>query len=223
MKNKIQLLILTVFISAQGFAQVDKEQLALAISKADDANTEKLKEFIWKRKSDVSVGGQLKLTTITEFSFDDQGKLQAKLVDAESTVKQKPGLRGRAQQGAAEDKADYAGKALELSLAYTYMTKGQLLDFFSKATVTEKDGIIEATGENIYVQGDKLTIHVDAKTNLYLDKKFSSLLGKDPIDGEINYEKFSSGVNHGSTTVLNMPAQKMKIDAKNQDYSQRVK
>jgi hypothetical protein len=72
MKNKIQLLILTVFISAQGFAQVDKEQLALAISKADDANTEKLKEFIWKRKSDVSVGGQLKLTTITEFSFDDQ-------------------------------------------------------------------------------------------------------------------------------------------------------
>lgn len=223
MKSKIQLLILTVLISVVGFAQVDKEQLALAISKADDANTEKLKEFIWKRKSDVSIGGELKLTTITEFSFDDQGKIQAKLVDAESTVKQKPGLRGRAQQSAAEDKADYAGKALELSLAYTYMTKGQLLDFFSKATVTEKDGIIEATGENIYVQGDKLIIHIDKKTNLYLDKKFSSLLGKDPIDGEIKYEKFSSGVNHGSTTVLNMPAQKMKIDAQNQDYSQRVK
>jgi hypothetical protein len=48
-------------------------------------------------------------------------------------------------------------------------------------------------------------------------------LGKDPVDGEINYEKFSSGINHGSTTVLNMPAQKTKIDAKNQDYSQRVK
>jgi hypothetical protein len=118
---------------------------------------------------------------------------------------------------------DYVGKALELSLAYTFMTKGQLLDFFSKATVTEKDGILEATGENIYVQGDKLTILVDPKTNLYTKKIFSSLLGKDPVNGEINYEKFSSGVNHGSTTVLNMPAQKMKIDAKNQDYSQRVK
>jgi hypothetical protein len=43
------------------------------------------------------------------------------------------------------------------------------------------------------------------------------------VDGEINYEKFSSGVVHGSTTLLNMPAQKMKIEAKNQDYSQRVK
>ena len=203
--------------------QIDKDKLALDINKADEANTEKLKEYVWKRKSDVSVDGQVKLTTITEFSFDEQGKLQAKLVDAESSVEQKRGVRGRVQQGAAEDKADYAQKALELSLAYTFMTKGQLLDFFSKAAVTEKAGVIEAVGENIYVQGDKLTIHVDSKTNLYLDKKFSSLLGKDPVDGEIKYEKFSSGVNHGSATVLNMPAQKMKIDARNQDYSQRVK
>jgi hypothetical protein len=103
------------------------------------------------------------------------------------------------------------------------MSKGQLIDFFSKATVSEKDGVIEATGENVYVPGDKLTILVDKKTNLYTRKTFSSLLGKDPVSGEINYEKFSSGVNHGSGTALNMPAQKMKIDAKNQDYTQRVK
>ncbi len=145
------------------------------------------------------------------------------MVDAESSVKQKPGLRGKVQQSAAEDKMDYVGKALELSLAYTFMTKGQLLDFFTKATVAEKNGMIEATGENIYVKGDKLTLFLDAKTNLYTKKVFSSLLGTDPISGEINYEKFSSGINHGTTTILNMPAQKMKIDAKNQDYSQRVK
>jgi len=223
MKNRILLVIICLFLSSISFAQIDKDQLALAINKADEANTEQLKAFIWKRKSDVSIDGQLKLTTITEFSFDDQGKIQAKMVDAESSVKQKPGLRGKAQESAAEAKMDYVGKALELSLAYTYMTKGQLLDFFGKATVTEKEGMIEATGENIYVQGDKLTIWVDKKTNLYTKKVFSSLLGKDPINGEINYEKFSSGVNHGSTTMLNMPAQKMKIDAKNQDYSQRVK
>jgi hypothetical protein len=223
MKTKIQLLILISLVSSLAFAQVDKEQLALTISKADDANTEKLKAYIWKRKSDVSVGGEHKLTTITEFSFDEQGKLQAKMVDAESSVKQKPGLRGKVQQSAAEDKMDYVGKALELSLAYTFMTKGQLLDFFSKATVTEKDGVIEAIGTDIYVKGDKLTILVDKKTNLYTKKVFSSLLGKDAIDGQINYEKFSSGVNHGSTTTLNMPVQKMKIDATNQDYSQRVK
>ena len=203
-------------------AQTDKDQLAFAISTADEANTEQLKSYIWKRKSDVSIDGEVKLTTITEFSFDADGKLQAKIVDAESSVKQKRGLRGNMQEKAAEGKMDYVEKALELALAYTFMTKGQLLDFFAKAVVTETSGMIEATAEDVYVKGDKLTIQVDPATHLYLNKRFISLLGTDPIDGEINYEKFSSGVNHGSSTLLNMPAQKMKIDAQNQDYSQRV-
>ena len=203
-------------------AQIDKDQLALAINKADEANTEQLKSFIWKRKADVYVENVLKLTTITEFSFNQAGELETKIIDSESSEKKKGGIRGMVQENAAEDKMDYVGKALDLSLAYTYMTKGQLIDFFGKATVTEKDGIIEATAENVYVEGDKLTVRVEAATNLFLEKKFSSLLGKDPVDGEVKYEKFSSGVNHGSTTLLNMPAQKMKIDAVNQDYSQRV-
>jgi hypothetical protein len=207
-------------ISTGAIAQTDNDKLALAISKADEDNNAKLKSYIWKRKSDVSVDGQVKLTTITEFSFDAAGKVQAKMVDAESSVKQKKGIRGKMQQNAIEDKADYVQKALELSVAYTFMTKGQLMDFFTKATVTNKGDVIEATGSDVYVKGDKLTITIDAKTNLYTKKIFSSLLGKDPIDGEINYEKFSSGVNHVSTTVLNMPAP--KINAVNQDYSQRV-
>jgi hypothetical protein len=216
-------MILTLLLTVSaGFAQSDNEKLALAISEADAANTEKLKAYIWKRKSDVSIGGEKKLTTLTEFSFDAAGKLQAKVVDAESSVKQKKGIRGKMQESAVEDKAEYVQKALELSMAYTFMTKGQLMDFFAKATVTKKDGVIEATGKDVYVKGDQLTVRADEKTNLYLGKKFSSLLGKDPVDGELNYEKFSSGINHGTTTILNLPAQKMVINAVNQDYSQRV-
>ena len=204
-------------------AQINKEQLALDIYKADEANTQQLKEFIWKRKSDVSIDGEVKLTTITEFSFDDAGELQATMVDAKSSVKKKPGLRGKAQSNAIEAKAEYVQQALELSMAYTFMTKGQLLDFFDKATITDKDGIITAIAENVYVKGDKLTIVIEAATKLFVKKTFSSLLGSDAISGVLDYEKFSSGVNHGSTTLLEMPAQNMKIVALNQDYSQRIK
>lgn len=200
----------------------DKDKLAMDVSKAEEGNLQKLKAYIWNRKSDVSVDGQVKLTTVTQFSFDAQGKAQAKLIDAESSVQQKRGLRGRAQKNAIEDKAEYVQKALELSIAYTFMSKGQLVDFFSKATVSESNGVIEAVGENVYVQGDKLTLRIDAASKLFLSKKFSSLLGKDAVEGDIQYEKFSSGVNHVSTTVLNMPAQKMAINAVNQDYSQKV-
>ena len=221
MKSPLILLLLLLTSSAI-MAQVDKDKLALDVAKAEEANLQKLKSYIWNRKSDVSVDGQVKLTTVTQFSFDAQGKAQAKLVDAESSVEQKRGLRGRAKKNAIEDKAEYVQKALALAVAYTFMSKGELIDFFSKATVKESNGVIEATGENVYVQGDKLTVRIDAASKLFLNKKFSSLLGKDAVDGEINYEKFNSGINHVSTTVLNMPAQKMKINAVNQDYSQRV-
>ncbi|MFN8255907.1 MAG: hypothetical protein U0W24_09485 [Bacteroidales bacterium] len=217
------LTIMLLISSLSGYAQIDKDQLALDINKADAANTEKLKEFIWKRKSVVSISGEVKLTVLSEFSFDESGKLVSKVIDEQSTVKKKPGIRGNMQKNAAEDKAEYVQKALELSLSYTYMSKGELIDFFSKATLTEKNGIIEATSENVKVKGDKLIIRIESDTKLYLDKTFSSFLGKDPINGEIKYEKFSSGINHGSVTKLNMPSQNMKIDAQNIDYSKRVK
>jgi hypothetical protein len=216
-------LIMLVLVCFNSQAQINKEELSLKISKAEEANTKGLQEYMWKRKSDVSLDGVKKLTTFTEFSFNAEGKLEAKLVDAQSDVKQKPGLRGKAQENAIGAKADYVEKALGLALKYSFMSKGELLDFFSKATVTDKGATLEATADNVYVQGDKLLVVVDSKTNLFKFKKFSSFLGKDPVDGELNYESFSTGISHGTTTVLNMPAQKMKIDAVNQDYSKRVK
>jgi hypothetical protein len=219
-----KILFILIFLSSVVCsAQIDKDQLALAINKADEANTEQLRSFIWKRKSDAFVEGVLKLTTITEFSFDADGKLKTNIVDAQTTVKKKGGLRGKIQKNAAEDKLDYVEKALDLALKYTFMTKGELIDFLGKATVTENNGIIIATASDVYSKGDKLTVRIEKSTNLYIHKKFSGMVGKDPVDGEISYEKFSSGVNHSSETVLNMPAEKMKINAVNQDYSKRVK
>jgi len=220
--KKIGLFLILAGMWISTFAQIDRDKLALDISKADAANTEQLKSFIWKRYSVASVEGQEKLNTVTEFSFDEKGELKAKMIDAATTVKKKPGIRGKMQENAAEESLEYVQKALELSLAYNFMTKGQLIDFFSKAEITEKGGIIEATAKDVIVKGDSLTILVESSTKLFLNKKFSSMLGTDPISGVIEYEKFSSGVSHVSKSVLNLPSKKAVINAVNKDYSQRV-
>lgn len=223
MKAKLKLILFLSLVSFSLTAQIDKESLSLKISKADEANQQKLKEYIWKRRSDVFIESQLKLTTISEFSFAPDGKLEMKIIDGETTVKKKPGLRGKAQASAAEEKLDYIEQALALSLDYTFMTKGELIDFFSKATVTEKNSELEAVATDVHIPGDRLLIRIDPKTNLFTYKEFTSLLGKDKIDGKLNYEKFSNGTNHISTTVLNLPVQKMAIQATNQDYTIRIK
>ena len=203
-------------------AQLDKEQLALDASKAESANTEKLKAYIWKRYSTATVDGEVKATVITEFSFDENGEIQATQVGGESNVKQKRGVRGKIQQSAMENNMDYIDQALQLALAYTYMSKGQLLDFFEKGTISETGNTIEVSAGDVYMKGDSLTVLLDKETKLFINKKFSSMLDEDAIDGEIKYETFSSGISHGAETTLNLPAKNAVIEAVNKDYSQRI-
>jgi len=222
MKKNILFAVFAI-CSLSGFAQMDKDQLALAVSKVDAENTEKLKDYVWKLHADVSGEGGNKTTLISEFSYDEKGDLTINVVDGETNIDQKRGIRGKMQQNAMEEKLAYVSNTLKYALAYTYMSKGQLLDFFDKAEVTEKDGILIASGENVYVKGDQLTVRMDAESKYYLSKSFSTKMGEDPISGEVEYDVFkTSGVNHISTTKLEMPAEKISIDGENKDYTIRI-
>ena len=222
--KKLLLFIIALGIGMTSFAQaeIDTDQLALSVSKADAANTEQLKAFIWKKSSTVTVNGEVKLTTLSEFQFDDKGELQMQNIDAQTTVKQKRGLRGRAQANRAQDNIDYVEKALEVMINYTYMSKGQLLDFFDKAKITEADGILTATAKDVYAKGDELTVKLEKDTKLFVHKKFSGFMGEDHISGEIDYDKFKSGISHVKSHVLNLPAKNAVINSVNQDYSQKI-
>jgi hypothetical protein len=220
MKRVIIIIIMLMSIAA--YAQLERDQLSLDISKADAANTEKLKAFLWKQESIVTVNGEEKLTVLNEFSLNEDGTVNITNIDSDTDVKQKRGIRGRIQESTAESNLDYANKAIDLATDYTFMTKGQLLDFFSKAVITEKEGVIEATGTDIFMKGDKFTVKVESDTKLFLYKQFSTMMGEDPISGEIVYDKFTSGISHASSSVLNLPAKGAVIKSTNRDYVQKV-
>lgn len=212
-----------VLFTVTGFAQeINKTELSLKVTEANQKNNQALKAYIWKKRTETFIGGQSKAVILTELKFNDKGEPEATVVDATTTVKKKPGLRGKAQASAIEDKLEYVEKAVQLSTTYVYMSKGELIDFFDKATVTKKGDSIEATASNFKVQGDKLTILFDASTYLYKNKKFNTLLGKDLVEGEVTYSNFSNGTNHVDDINLTLPAQNMIIKSKNQDWTQRV-
>lgn len=217
-------LILFFFMAQMmpAFAQLDSDQLSLDISKAEAANLEQLKQFIWRRATEVTVDGQVKLNALSELSFDETGKLEVRELESESTVKTKPGLRGNAQKNAMEDNMEYVEKAMGMSIAYTYMSKGELIDFFSKAAITESNGVIKAVAKDVQVKGDVVTFLIDAKTNLFVHKTFSSLLGADPFSCEVEYDTFNSGVSHATKSVMKLDAKKAVITSVNKDYSQKI-
>jgi hypothetical protein len=220
--KKSVLFIFILAICSFTLVQIDKEQLALDVSKADTKNLEKLKDFIWKQHSTTTVKGEVKGTVIKEISFNEKGEVQINQVGEESSEKDKRGIKGKVQKNKKESTMKYVEKALQLSIAYTYMSKGQLLDFFEKAEVTEVDDTYQITGENVLVKGDKLTVIVEKSTNLFIIKKFSSMLDQDPLEGEIKFNKFSSGISYASFSTIDLPAQGMMIHTTNKDHSQRI-
>jgi|688.fasta_scaffold09175_16 hypothetical protein len=203
--------------------EIDKTKLALDVSAANEANNVKLKQYIWKLKLDGYVNKELKVTTLTEMKFGPDGKLVATPIDAKTTVQAKPGVRGRMQQSAAEDNAEYMAKAADVMAQYAYMSKGQLVDFFDKATVTTDGKVITATAKNVMQAGDEMTILIDPATNLFIRKTFKAKSGADPIEGTVDYAAFATtGINHVSKSWLMMPAKAMQVNTENIDYTLRV-
>lgn len=221
MKKQLLIMIALIF-GFTSWAQIDRDQLSLDISKADATNMEKLKSYIWKKESVVSIDGEEKMDMLSEISVNSDNSVNITTIDSHSDVKQKRGIRGKIQHSSAENNAEYMEGAVKHAMAYMYMSKGQLLDFFSMAEITENDGILIAVGSDVLVKGDKLTLQVDKKSKLFLYKKFESTMGEDPVSGEINYAKFKSGVTHVSTGTLNLPAKKAVIQSTNRDYVQKV-
>ena len=222
-KNFIIIALITcLFGIRNSFAQADPTQLALSISKAYTQNLDELKKYVWKRKTDLYIDTQKVATVTTDLSFTPEEKLSVKVIETKSYVKQKPGVRGNMQENKAEDLADYYAKALEQSFHYLYMSKGDLVDFFDKAKIDESGADIVVTAKDVYVKGDELTLTIDKKTNLIKKQQYKTLMGADPVSGDMAYKQYENGLNTVSNMNISMPAKKLKGKATNYDFAKKL-
>jgi hypothetical protein len=222
-KNLATIAVIVLLIGNRNcFAQTDPTQLALNISKAYSQNLDELKKYVWKRTTDLYMDTQKVATVITGLSFTADGKLAPQVIDTKSYIKQKPGIRGNMQDKKVDELTDYYTKALAQSFTYLYMSKGDLVDFFDKAKVDESGADIVATAKDVKVKGDELTLTVDKKTFLLKKQQYKTLMGADPVTGDMTYKQYENGLNTVSNMNINMPAKKLKGKATNYDFAKKL-
>jgi len=224
MKNKFAVIGIIAFLFGvrNSFAQTDATQLALNISKSYTQNLDEFKKYVWKRKTDLYLDTQKVATVTGDLSFSPDGKLSVKVIDTKSYVEKKPGIRGNMQENKAEELAEYYAKALEQSFHYLYMSKGDLVDFFDKAKIDESGVDIVATAKDVKVKGDELILTVDKKTFLIRKQQYKTLMGTDPVSGDMTYKQYENGLNTVSAMNINMPAKKLKGKATNYDFAKKL-
>jgi hypothetical protein len=223
MKTLILIFVTILCLSFNSSAQINKDELALEVSKIDAENTQKLKEYTWRLYSKVFGEGGTQTNMLSDFRYSDKGNLEIQIVEAETNNEKKPGVRGAKQQSMINSKIELIFDAFKHLSSYTYMTKGQLLDLFDKSIVTEKDGIITVIGKDIYTKGDQMTLLIDSKSKNFLKRTITTKMKEIIINGEIEYDTFEkTGVNHVTTTKMDIPSEKIKVEGENKDYTKKV-
>ncbi len=206
---------------AKETAAPDTDALAIAVSDAQKANTAALTQYNWQTTTELTMEGESKATSIALMQFDDDGKLQSDSIGGESSMKQKRGLRGRAQKKKVGEFEEYLEGVLKQSFQYIFLSKGNLVDIFDKAEITEGEGGTVITSANLFVKGDALTMSVDPTTNLLNGLTFDTTYGEDAITGTVKFKTLKDGPNHPDTFELTIPSKEITITSNTHDWAKK--
>ena len=201
-------------------ASASPEELASAVADAQKANLAALAKFTWRVKSDLSVEGQPKASSVSDMRFSPEGKLQVTQISAESTEEDKGGVRGRRQEKKTEDLAEYLKQVLDQSFKYIFMSKGTLVDVFDRGKVTDTEGGAQVVATGLLVEGDELSMSVDSASKLATKVSFKTSLGEDAIQGTVSLSKPEGGPSRPERLELEIPSKQMKIQSQTSDWAE---
>jgi len=217
MAKLIQSLLVTLLLGvsvSESFSQSatsskDPAQWALIYSKNLEKNREQLTKYTWQFKVQVMEGSELLYIDLLEATRDANGKLITKRLEQDMKIKERHGLLSRAGQekrlAEIEEKIEFIKGVLQ---SYIYMSRGEVVDFFDNAEVTEAVGYnnaLKVDGEDVLKEGDYITLFGDKGTArplfLTFSVPFNDKLG---ADGSIEFRNLrNSNLFYGAQITAN--------------------
>ncbi|MDF1851553.1 MAG: hypothetical protein P1U85_12015 [Verrucomicrobiales bacterium] len=217
MAKLIQSLLVTLLLGvsvSESFSQSatsskDPAQWALIYSKNLEKNREQLTKYTWQFKVQVMEGSELLYIDLLEATRDANGKLITKRLEQDMKIKERHGLLSRAGQekrlAEIEEKIEFIKGVLQ---SYIYMSRGEVVDFFDNAEVTEAVGYnnaLKVDGEDVLKEGDYITLFGDKGTArplfLTFSVPFNDKLG---VDGSIEFRNLrNSNLFYGAQITAN--------------------
>jgi hypothetical protein len=221
MKALILSITSLVIFSSASFGQVDKTQMSLDVSKNYQQNLSRLSQLTWKRKMEGYVDGKMVMSSLSSVTIGPDGKMNAVVIQKQSYVAPKRGLRGAIQQSVVSDVNEYVMNAIELINKYVFLSQGQMVDLFTKGTLSLLGSSLQAEGFNLLVKGDHLNYKFDQSSLLYQSQDISTVMNGDPVKAVVKYQTLN-GINRVNSIVIDLPGPKVKVNLTNFEYAQKL-
>lgn len=170
----------------------DPGQWALIYSDKLAKNRKLLADYSWQYRVEVKENEKMLYVDHLSARYGDDGRVETTRIDQELQIKKRQGLLLKAGQEArlreVEEKIDLLKKYIG---DYVYMTPGQVVDFFEKATKTESvddENALRLDAEDVLTKGDSVTLYGDKTTAFPIFLAFSVPLdAKTGIRCEIHF------------------------------------
>ena len=207
-------------------AAEDQAALGLRYGEVQQTDFEQLKRYTWHADTRLASGGETKVHYKLACRLNEKNEMTQEVVESESSVHRKRGLRGRAQAAHAEEVGAFLEKVVQVTASYIFMSKGREVDFFDKATIT--DGTGEDVGKmvvqssNVSVEGDKVTKWIDPEALHPIRITFETIVDEVPVTGEVLYRPIEGGPNVPRMATINIPSEKGVIEAEFVDYEKQL-
>jgi hypothetical protein len=213
------LMILTQMLSAQS----NKTTLSLQVSSASAANRAQLANYVWSRSVQVFIGGELKNTIVSSVSVGPDGKLVITATTSTPSSKLPGGIRGDIARKKIADLKTYVDDAIAVGMGYLFLNKGQMVNFFDAAGISQSGNVITVSGSSVLKPNDQLTLVVTKGSLAYVSQAFkSTVTNGDAIAGTINYKTFENGLTAINNGEFDLPAKDMKLMITNSNYAKKL-
>jgi hypothetical protein len=214
----------TVVASAQ-----QKEQFV----QAQQANKAALREYTWKRRTELKLKGESKKVTMEQVRYDIDGKVEKTPIGGvpEQPPQEQPasgrGRRGgRLKQKVVENKKEEFAELMQklgaLAASYGQLPQDKLQAFAKIATVAKGEGADAGTvriqGANVLVDGDNMSIWIDPTSYMMRRVEIGTSLDKKPVRLVSEYRSVDNGPTYQARAVLQYPEKQIEFTVENFEY-----
>ena len=227
MTIKRWILVTAICVSAAASAVAEESaELGLRHATARQASVEQLKQFTWQTDTMLLQGGEAKVHVTVANRLNEKGEMVQTVETAETNVRKKRGLRGRSQAQKADEVGQLVNQIVVTMASYIFMSKGQEVDFFDKATITDGTGAdagkLVVQGANVSVPGDLVTKWIDPET-LYTTKiTFEAVINEVAVLGEVLFRPIENGPNVPRMATVDMPSMEGVMSTEFLEYKKQL-
>ena len=204
----------------------DPAELGLRYAKVQQAGIDQLKQYHWESSTRVTKAGETKAEITVGNRLNEKGEMVQEVETAAVDERKKRGMRGRAQEDQLAEGEAFLEHVAATTGAYIFMSKGQEVDFFDKATITDgagKDaGRMIVTAKDVLATGDVVTKYIDPET-LYPGKiVFETTVDGLAVKAEVLLRAIESGPNVPRMATVNVTADGRVIETEFLEYKKSL-